>query len=58
MATVKVTKEMAADALRAIDWTAVDAMTDEEIARQVADNPDAAPILTDAELERATSEST
>ncbi|SMF73074.1 putative transcriptional regulator [Azospirillum oryzae] len=53
MATVKVTKEMAADALRGIDWAAVDATTDEEIARQVADNPDAAPILSDAELDRA-----
>lgn len=54
MATVKITKEMAADALRGIDWAAVDATTDEEIARQVAGNPDAAPILSDAELDRAT----
>ncbi|WP_188092222.1 hypothetical protein [Azospirillum sp. B21] len=54
MATVKVTKEMAEDALREIDWTAVDATTDEEIARQVAGKPDAAPILSDADLVRAT----
>jgi len=52
MATVKVTKEMVEDALREIDWTAVDATTDEEIARQVAGNPDAAPILSDAEADR------
>lgn len=54
MAAVKVTKDMAADALLRIDWTAVDAMTDEEIARQVAGNSDAAPILSDTELAWAT----
>lgn len=49
MATVKVTKAMAEKAIRETDWTKVDAMTDEDIARQVAENPDAAPILTDEE---------
>jgi uncharacterized protein (DUF4415 family) len=29
------------------DFAALDAMTDEDIERQVAENPDAAPILTD-----------
>lgn len=54
MATVKVTKEMAEKALRGIDWAAVDVMTDEEVARQVAGNPDSAPILSDTEPNRLT----
>ena len=54
MATVKVTREMADDALRGVDWTAVDATTDEEIARQIARNSDAAPIFSDTELVWAT----
>jgi hypothetical protein len=29
------------------DWARVDAMTDEDIARAVADDPDAAPLLTE-----------
>lgn len=33
----------ACDALAATDWSKVDAMTDEDIARQIASNPDAAP---------------
>jgi putative transcriptional regulator len=33
----------ARDALAATDWNKVDAMTDEDIARQIAANPDAAP---------------
>lgn len=52
---MRVIKEMATEALRRIDWTAVDTTTDEEIARQVAGNPDAAQSLSDAELERANS---
>ena len=32
------------------DWARVDAMTDEDIARAVADDPDAAPLLTDEQL--------
>ena len=36
-----------------IDWDAIDAMTDEDIERQVAENPDAPPILSDEELDRA-----
>jgi putative transcriptional regulator len=35
--------ESARDALAATDWAKLDAMTDEEIARQIASNPDAAP---------------
>jgi|SRR5918995_7201886 putative transcriptional regulator len=53
MAIVKVTKEMAEAALRDIDWALSDSVTDEEIERQVAENPDAAPLLTDEELDRA-----
>ncbi|HEY4254374.1 MAG TPA: helix-turn-helix domain-containing protein [Roseomonas sp.] len=49
MATVKVTKAMAEKALLKTDWARVDAMTDGDIERQVAENPDAAPILSDAE---------
>ncbi|HEV7371437.1 helix-turn-helix domain-containing protein [Arenibaculum sp.] len=52
MATVKMTREDAEKALREVDWKVVDAMTDDDIARQVAENPDAAPILTDAEMDR------
>ena len=33
----------ARDALAATDWSKVDAMTDEDVARQIASNPDAAP---------------
>ena len=34
------------------DWARVDAMTDEEFARAVADDPDAAPLLSDGQLVR------
>jgi putative transcriptional regulator len=53
MAKVKVTKEMAEAALREVDWKAVDAMTDKDIARQVEANPDAAPLLSDEQMDRA-----
>jgi putative transcriptional regulator len=46
---VTVTRAMAEAALRAVDEARIDAMTDADIARQVASNPDAAPLLTDAE---------
>lgn len=32
------------------DWARVDAMTDEDIERAVAEDPDAAPLLTDEQL--------
>ncbi|WP_051341138.1 helix-turn-helix domain-containing protein [Azospirillum halopraeferens] len=35
-------------ALAAMDWQAIDAMTDADIARQIAENPDAPPDLSDA----------
>ncbi len=43
---VEVTQEMAEEAVRRIDWAKIDAMTDEDIAQQIARNPDAAPDLT------------
>jgi putative transcriptional regulator len=38
----KTLSKAAGDALAATDWSEVDAMTDEDIARQIASNPDAA----------------
>jgi putative transcriptional regulator len=48
MGIVKVTRDMVDAALKEVDWAAIDAMTDEDIEEQVRQNPDAAPILTDA----------
>ena len=48
MATVKVTPDLIAKAMRETDWQAQDARTDADIAAEVASNPDAAPILDDA----------
>lgn len=53
MPFVRLTPEMEAEALRTTDWAALEAMTDEDIARQVAENPDAAPIMSDADIRRA-----
>ena len=39
----KTLSKAARDALAATDWSTMDAMTDEDIARQIASNPDAAP---------------
>ena len=49
MAIVKITKESTNRALAAVDWVAQDAKTDADIAREIANNPDAALILSDAE---------
>jgi putative transcriptional regulator len=38
----------ARDALAATNWSTIDAMTDEDIARQIASNPDAAPAMAPA----------
>jgi len=48
MATVKVTPEMVREAVQQTDWAAIDAQTDEDIARNVANDPDAAQILSEA----------
>jgi putative transcriptional regulator len=45
MAIVRVTEEMVVDAIAATDWAAINAMTDEDIARQIEENPEAAPDL-------------
>lgn len=39
----KTLSKAARDALASTDWGKIDAMTDEDIARQIASNPDAAP---------------
>jgi putative transcriptional regulator len=39
----KTLSKAARDALAATDWGKIDAMTDDDIARQIASNPDAAP---------------
>jgi putative transcriptional regulator len=39
----KTLSKQARDALAAVDWGKLDAMTDADIAGQIADNPDAAP---------------
>lgn len=36
------------------DWAAIDALTDEQIAEQIARNPDAAPDISDWPIEHAT----
>ncbi len=53
---VKVTPERLAEAeawMTPERLAALDAMTDEDIAKQIAENPDAAPELDDAWFERA-----
>ncbi len=50
MATLKITPDMVARALRETDWRFVDAQTDAEIASNVAADDDAAPILSAAEM--------
>jgi putative transcriptional regulator len=45
MPTVKISKAASDAYIETIDWAKIDAMTDEDIARQVADNPDAAPLM-------------
>lgn len=46
MATVRVSKRAAKAAVASIDWAKIDAMSDDDIARQTAANPDSAPDLT------------
>ena len=50
---VKVTPETIEQAIRDADRARIEAMTDEDIARQVAGNPDAARIMTRAEIRAA-----
>jgi putative transcriptional regulator len=53
MAAIKVTPAMVQQALQETDWAAIDAQTDEDIARNVAADPDAAPLLSEAETAAA-----
>jgi uncharacterized protein (DUF4415 family) len=39
--------------LSKIDWARIDATTDEEIAQQIANDPDTAPEITDADFARS-----
>ncbi len=51
MATVRPSKDDLAKSRRKTDWRRLDALTDKEIGRAMADDPDAAPDLAD-ELRR------
>ncbi len=53
MAIVKVTPALVAHAIDGTDWQAIDAQTDADLARNVAGDPDAAPILTGGETAAA-----
>jgi putative transcriptional regulator len=53
MAIVKVTPALITQAMHETDWKAQDAKTDAEIVREIASNPDAAPILDEAETAAA-----
>lgn len=48
MAKFMTTDNQKADALATVDWERLDALTDDDIAAQIAENPDAAPDLSDA----------
>jgi len=49
MAGVKVTPGSVAAALGSTDWRVIDALTDEDVARYVAEDPAASPILTEVD---------
>jgi len=53
MAIVNITPELVAKALADTDWQAIDAQSDDDIARNVSQDPDAPPILTDGETAAA-----
>jgi uncharacterized protein (DUF4415 family) len=50
---VRLTAAQARRAPDRTDWARVDAMTDEDIARQIAEDPDVAPEITDEMIARA-----
>jgi putative transcriptional regulator len=47
---VKVTPAMVAEAIRTTDWARIEAMSDEDIDRQIAADPDVAPVLSDRDF--------
>jgi putative transcriptional regulator len=53
MPIVKTSKADAEKYLKDFDWSAADAMTDDNITRQIAENPDVAPELNEAWFQRA-----
>jgi putative transcriptional regulator len=53
MTRIRVTPETVEAAKRAVDWARVDGMTDAEIERGIAADPDAAPAMSDAEISAA-----
>jgi putative transcriptional regulator len=48
LAIIKVTPELLEQVIRETDWARLDAQTDEEIAANVASDPDAPPLMTGA----------
>ena len=50
---VNATPEMVERAIRETDWAAIDALTDADIDRQIAADPDVAPFLSDQEFAAA-----
>ena len=50
MAVVKVTPAMVQKALAEIEWQRIEGMSDAEIARQAAEDPDVAPIMSEAQI--------
>jgi putative transcriptional regulator len=53
MARVRVAPAVVEQAIRHTDWHKVDALTDAEIARGIAADPDAPPVLTEGETAAA-----
>jgi len=47
---MNVTPDLVAKALASTDWQAIDAQSDDDIARNVAQDPDAPAFLTDGEM--------
>lgn len=50
MAVVKVTPAMVQKAVAEIDWKRIEGMSDADIARQTAEDADAAPIMSEAQI--------
>ena len=50
MAVVKVTPAMVQKAVAEIDWKRIEGMNDADIARQAAEDPDVAPIMSEAQI--------
>jgi len=48
MAIIKTNSKKVAKELKKFDWSRIDAMTDKDIARQIASNPDAVPDMSAA----------